>query len=196
MNGPASLFEWDIPVSLVLDDVSGPDVHTWSRTGSRLQVWFTHSLTETTIRLAGWLPRPTETVRFDVPLIHPRNADTAGTLRIAASEGLSLNPVSTTNLVETARPAAGGHEAHYTYGSQPYKAAFQVRVAAGTTDFRLHTDVAQREQKVFATTTIDAHIRRGELRSFTVLARNASGWTTHLSAPEKRARSRKDHADR
>jgi hypothetical protein len=182
-DGRVSLVEWDVPAVVTVADVHGPDLLSWSRTGSRLQAWLIHPVAETTVQVVGSVSRPTETARFDVPLIRPRAAETSGTLRVAAVDGLTLTPVVANNLVEKAQLAPGGREMEYTFGPQPFKAAFQVRFADGVTDYRLRTEAALRDRVVTATTTIEARVRRGELRSFVVSTRAAGGWGFRFDAP-------------
>jgi hypothetical protein len=177
-----ALVEWDVPSAVVITDVRGPEIHRWSRTGSRLQVWLTRPSGEATISVTGAIVRSTEGARFDVPFVRPRAVAVGGTLRVTAQEGLALTPVVATNLTEAAPPPPGGREWTYTTGPRGYRSAFLVRTATGTTDFQVHTEATVRAGRLAVTATIDARVRRAELRSFTVTARHVDGWQCRVAA--------------
>jgi hypothetical protein len=183
-GGRVSLVEWDVPTTVTVTEVHGPDVHAWSRAGKRLQVWLARPTAEAAVQWSGSVARPAGPGRFDVPLIRPRAVLTGGTLRVTARDGLALAPVLSTNLTETAPPSAGGREwAYAVAGPQPYKAAFRVRPAAGGADFRLNTEATVRDRRLVATTTVTAQVHGGELQSFTVTARRGAGWDFQIAAP-------------
>src|SRR5207249_4018572 len=49
------LAEADIPTEVTVASVQGADVRHWSRSGRRLQIWLTRSVSETALELQGWL---------------------------------------------------------------------------------------------------------------------------------------------
>jgi hypothetical protein len=55
-SGELGLVEWEVPPELGIFTVTGPQVRSWSRTGSRLQVWLKGLVGETTLQLTGWIP--------------------------------------------------------------------------------------------------------------------------------------------
>src|SRR5205807_2135246 len=99
---------------------------------SRLQVWLSRPAAEAVIHIAGFVNRPTQGGRFDVPPIRPRGTLT-GTVRASARDEVALVPIQTVNLSEAAPDDPGSREWRYTIdGPQPYRMAFDVQRAAGT----------------------------------------------------------------
>jgi hypothetical protein len=182
-GGRVSLVEWEVPAAVAVADVHGSEVHTWSRTGSRLQVWLRQPVAEAVVQWSGAVPRPADTGRFEVPAVRPLVATLSGTLRVAAREGWSLTPAQALRLEEHRPTGAGGREWVYSFAQPSYRAVFRVRPAAGATDFHLRTAAAVHDRRLVSTTTVEAQVRRGELRSLTIAARHGAGWEFQLDAP-------------
>lgn len=54
---------WSVPEALVVADVSGPDVRSWSRLGSAVEVWFERPKRNVRLELTGWIPRAPTAVK-------------------------------------------------------------------------------------------------------------------------------------
>ncbi len=182
-TGKVGLVECDLPVAVELADVAGPDVFAWTRSGTRVQAWLRRMVDSTEITLTGSLPRRAETARFEVASLRPVGATVTGTLRVAADDGLALTPVMAQQLEAVPNTGRGGHVWEYHFRQATARAAFQVRLAAGATDFRVDSSVAWREGRPEVTASVSARIRRGELRYFTVTAASADGWEVAVNAP-------------
>jgi hypothetical protein len=134
-GGHVALVEWSVPAAVTVSDVRGPDVHCWSRTGSRLQVWLAKPTAEATMQVIGFVTRPVPAGRFDVPTIRPRTASFGGALRLTAGDGLTLTPAESAHLKELPATGPDGRELSYTIGPEPpsgggvYRAAVDVRAA-------------------------------------------------------------------
>jgi hypothetical protein len=50
----APLLEWQVPASVTVVQVTGPDVRSWSRSGTHLQVWLQRSVERTELHVSGW----------------------------------------------------------------------------------------------------------------------------------------------
>src|SRR5262249_30095395 len=90
------MVEWDVPEGVAVSRVSGPEVRSWSRTGSHVQVWWMRSVAQTEIHLSGWWrparppsPRDNEFV-WELPRFGTPSAEEQTTLlRLTASTGLA-----------------------------------------------------------------------------------------------------------
>ena len=94
------LAEWDVPADIVLGEISGADVHGWTRTGNRVQVWFHQAVTKTILTWRGWSAgdRPVQQ-SWPIPSItclHASPVET--TLHIAPEPGWLVQAGPWTNL--------------------------------------------------------------------------------------------------
>lgn len=182
-DGALSLVEWDVPSPVEVVDVAGPDVLSWSASGSRMQIWLSRPVTETIINWFGTMGRSSEFGRFDVPRIRPHRGLALGSVRVRASQAIELSAIPNGIAKRAPMADSDGSEWVYSTGQMQQRVAFQVRPLAGFTDFRVHTQLASENEFVSARTEIQAEIRRGELWGFNLYARRVKGWQFQLELP-------------
>ena len=89
-----SLVEWDVPTSVQVTQVAGPNVHHWSRKEERLQVWLDRSRDSASLTVSGSLPQSPDATDFTLPALTLLTSQTQATVvRLIASSGLVLGPV-------------------------------------------------------------------------------------------------------
>ena len=181
-----SLVQWEIPGPLAVVEVSGQHVHHWTRSGGRIQVWLQRPVTETTLQLIGWLPRPPqEQSQFNLPPLRILDMEKQSTtVRVAAGDGLVLQPGKVSNLTLRADPTAAGREWTYDADQDGYRATFQTSPATASVDFKLLTFAEAQDREMRFTAQLHGTIRRGELRHLTVALRNWDGGDVTLDAPD------------
>jgi hypothetical protein len=133
-SGELGLVEWEVPPEIGIFTVGGPQVRSWSRTGSRLQVWLKGLVSETTLQLAGWMPLGEEKEdrgsRIEFRLLPLRLMATPSLttfVRIEADKDLALEPVSLTNLLPLPSSVISERERSYVADQGDYGGAFLVR---------------------------------------------------------------------
>lgn len=177
-----TLLEWDLPTNVTVKEVRGDDVGLWNRSGSRLQVWLKKPVAETAIAWVGSAPR-TRDGKFDLPLVRLLRASETSTVQVVAHAGLTLSPVDIQRFEAAKGSGLGGRLWEFRpIGANP-RAQFQVRDALGSTDFELRTVIDRVNAEFQATTTIEARIRRGTLRTLMLRADNTTDATFEISAP-------------
>jgi hypothetical protein len=181
-NVPLSFVEWEVPGGLALAEVSGPNVRSWTASGSRLLVWLQKPVNETTVQLSGWLPRPREGGRFDLPLVRVEGRSLATTLRVAG-DGLILKPGALSNLTFHPDPSGTSRDWNYSSDQDNYGGSFATVSAAPRAELRLLTFAEIRDQRLTFVTTLDAQVSRGELRHLVISVRNWEGKDLRLDAP-------------
>src|SRR5262249_14479292 len=147
-------------------------VRAWSQTGSRLQVWLSKPVAETSLLLSGSLPRGVkDSSRFDMPglRVEARKLDTA--VRVTADEGVALTPGTMTNLVQRTLPGTTSRDLLFSSDQDVYGGTFAAAASVNRADLRLLTFAEVRERELSFTSTLEAHVTRGELRHLTVSVR-------------------------
>ena len=130
--------EWDLPDSVVVTEVHGAGVRSWSRIGSRLQAWLAGvpSGGRASLVVTGWTARPTEDAidektPFSLPWLNLRGVSKQNTIvhvkprdgwRVFLGDAAGLRPLPSTDL-----PGAEWSG----FGSESVDAKFLVRPARG-----------------------------------------------------------------
>jgi hypothetical protein len=197
------MVEWEVPVQVRVASLSGPNVRSWSRTGSRVQVWLQRSLAgpavETVFELYGWLTpaRDQPIIPFRLPGLHIAAAAPQWTVvRVMADPGLALEASDLQNLwpVPDVRPSPADRA--YVSKEAVYGGTFAVLPAAADADVRILTLAEVDKANLTFTATLDFQVRQGELRTFTVRLRNWEGPDVRVEAARVAGRreQRKDLA--
>lgn len=133
-SDPLTLFEYLLPRGTQLESVQGSEIHHWSRTGDRLQIWLKKSLPELHLQIRGNVgisrSRGRDSFPFDVPRLRPLRASTlTTTLQLHAMDNLSLRLKQPFHL--DARPEMHSTDRLLTYRSrqQNYRGIFEVQQA-------------------------------------------------------------------
>lgn len=70
--------EWEVPPAITLERVSGPALHRWAHSGSRLQLWLREPQKQVALKVEGWLRSPSSlpaglggAIRWQLPVIRP-----------------------------------------------------------------------------------------------------------------------------
>src|SRR5260370_510083 len=110
-DGDRTVVEWEVSELVRVARVTGPHVRSWSRNGSRVQVWLERPVGATELPLAGWwlppagVPRLT---RFELPRLLPFAAAVTTRLRVTAAPGLTRGPGKLPTLVHPPAPHPSG----------------------------------------------------------------------------------------
>ncbi|HMC88832.1 MAG TPA: hypothetical protein VKI17_04760, partial [Gemmataceae bacterium] len=182
---PFALVEWEVPAEIIVTHIGGKDVRSWSRLGPRIQIWLQGGVTTTAVELAGWLPRPAgkRLEPFHLPHLFVTGADPHWTLlRIAPGTGLTLRPGDLQHLWPV--PALGRYSRQQLYLSRhaAYDGFFHVGAGEPVADVRMLTVGELVNHALSFSSTVDHHIRRGELDSLTLRLRNGEGAEVHFEA--------------
>ena len=101
--------EFDLPVGLMLQDVWAPNLAGWSRSGSRVQVWFTQPSADVIVRWAGQLPTaldgetvvelpaprwPSSVAKLAEPIVYRVRPAPGWMIQFLPVDGLSAKPSS------------------------------------------------------------------------------------------------------
>src|SRR5262249_54523978 len=57
-EGELMLVEFDLPKGLHLEEVLGQDLHSWSVTGQRVQIWLRPGIGRSALTWRAWMPAP------------------------------------------------------------------------------------------------------------------------------------------
>jgi hypothetical protein len=181
-----ALVEWELPAALQLIEVTGSQMHHWTRSGPRIQVWLQKPVSEITLQLTGWLPRsPKEQALFNLPALRVLDVHKqSSTVHVAVGDELLLNPGKLQNLVPRPELGAPGREWVYETEHDSYGAVIQTSPAVANVDFRLLTFAEVQDRELNLTATLQCNIRQGELRTLTITLRNWDGGEVTLTAPD------------
>jgi hypothetical protein len=200
-GGALVLAEWQVPAGVSLAEVRGRDVRQWTRTDSRVQVWFERPVAETTVQLTGWLPRPEQgpPARFDLPCLLLRTAQTQRTLvRLTAVDNQVLEPVHPQGVQPAPQSRTSEWERAYLAEHAQYGGTFQTRPARTQAEARVLTLAEVHDRNLSFVSTVEYRVREGELRKLIIHLRNWKGRAVQLEADQvaQRQEDRRDPADR
>jgi hypothetical protein len=187
-DGAPALVEWDVPETVTLTRLSGPDVASWSRTGTRIQVWLTHALgagdSGIELQATGWWLPPGgraagDGFTLDLPRLGFPAAQSQMTyVRLTASGGRAVNRVALHKLYafpDSHPAAAPDAERAYLSPHADYGGTFRVAPAAARAAVRVLTVAEVRDRALAFTATLDCRVPQGELHALTVRLRNWDG---------------------
>jgi hypothetical protein len=200
-GGALVLAEWQVPAGVSLAEVRGRDVRQWTRTDTRVQVWFERPVAETTVQLTGWLPRPEQgpPARFDLPCVLLRTAQTQTTLvRLTAVDNQVLEPVHPQGLQPAPQSRTSEWERAYVAEHAQYGGTFQTRPAHTDAEARVLTNAFVRDRNLTFVATVEYRVQKGELRKLIVHLRHWKGRAVQLEADQvaQRQEDRRDPDDR
>ncbi|HXG11796.1 MAG TPA: hypothetical protein VNK04_18720 [Gemmataceae bacterium] len=184
-----ALVEWDVPAAVeTITGVSGPDVHHWTRSGSRVQVWLRRSVGSTEVQLAGWMPlRPGPKggpTRFPLPAVRLVSVRAQRIfVRLTAGGDTALVAGELQNLWPLPDPRLSDQELSYIASQATYRGTFLVRPSETVADVKVLTFVEVRDRELAFVARVDYQVRQGELRRAAVRLRNWPG-EVRLEAPE------------
>ena len=188
------LIEWQIPSSVVLEEVSGPDVRHWSRAAAVLQVWLSGPQKKTNLKLAGWArnsqPLAGGKGRFDLPALMLKNQTSVTTsIRVTPLPGLTMQILNLQNLVRPGKDEAGAFSL-VTQKQPPanYGGSFLLAVAPAQPEVGILTVARIHNQAVDFTSHLDCRLPPGELNQLTVKVDRWSGDDINLEVLELAAR--------
>jgi hypothetical protein len=188
--------EWEIPVAVTVADVGGPDVRSWSRTGSRLQIWLQRSVAETTLELTGWTaPRSRQPgMPFTLPCLAFPTAAHTTRVRLVAEHGWALETKQLRNLEALSDPPPAEDDRSYVSKQAAYGGIFHLRPATTHVDVHTVSVVEVGDRRVAFRATLDYETSRRPTRSRTVRVRNWKGQELRLET-RPALRHRESHGD-
>src|SRR4029077_10404847 len=94
--------------NVVVSNVTGPHVRSWTRRDDVLQVWLTEGRRQARITLTGWVrnakPLDHKGGVFELPCIFCQEADASTEIDVRSSPGVRIEPGRLQNLVHTVDP--------------------------------------------------------------------------------------------
>jgi hypothetical protein len=169
-NGDLALLEWDVPLDLVITTVRGPDIQSWSKTGSRLQVWLRGSSLKAQVRMTGY--RSTTEGRFRLPSLPMLSAaSSTTTVRLTAVAGMALTSSELRGLYPLPDPRTGGHELGFITQRPRYGGIFRLVPTSASADARILTIAEVRDRQLTFVAHVDFQMR-GRDRRIVVELRN------------------------
>jgi hypothetical protein len=188
-DGDLAMVEWVVPELVTVARVTGPHVRSWSRNGSRVQVWLQRSVAATELQLAGWWQPPggvPRLTRFDLPRLLPVAAAVTTHLRLTAAAALTLEPVKVHNLWRPPdpHPAAAARELAWLTHKPDHGGEFLVRPDGGAVDVQVLTLAEIRDRQLAFTAHLSCQVRDSDLRTLTVALRHWEGDPVRLDGPE------------
>jgi hypothetical protein len=137
-QGEMSVLAWDVPAGVDITDIIGPQVRTWSRVGSQVQIWLKHSVRETALNLTGWLARQgAVSAPLALPCLRFPEAEPHSTyLRVSADMGLTLRSDGLHNLLPLPESSESPGATDFLIKGGPYAASFYVDQAPAKADAR------------------------------------------------------------
>jgi hypothetical protein len=163
-NVDLALVEWEVPLPVTVINVSGSHVTTWTRTGTRLQIWLDQPRKSTRIEWMGFTDRRSEMTRFDTPIVRLLNSTPGILLTLTPRPGWDLIPITVQQL--TAKPQESVRERVFQSDRNNYRLVADPRAAISTSEFRVLTAIHNREGHPMADITIEVRQRVGEIRGF------------------------------
>lgn len=185
-----AMIQWHVPPVVVLADVYGSHVHSWTRQGALVQVWLTQPHKETRITLSGWMQnasplRAGKTGAFALPAVSLRQpAPSATVVRLQPEQGLQMEPVK----IQQLRPLPTDEPRSLAYApaklpGDDYAAAFRIREVPAAPTYRSLTVSRLRNQRLLFATHLQVHLPPGGAPPLTVRLRHWPADDVHLEVP-------------
>jgi hypothetical protein len=183
-DGDLALLEWEVPTDVVIRAVSGPGIHSWSRTGPRVQAWLRNSGPSAEAHVTGY--RPTADGRFKLPCLPILSAAASSTtsLRLIASGGMTLTASEVRGLSPLPDPRTTGEELGYVSKRPRYGGSFRLVPASASADARILTITEVQERQLTFVAAVDYQPRQGEARTVVVELRNWEHGQAKLDVPD------------
>jgi hypothetical protein len=180
LNEDLVYLEWEAPAAETITSVSGPDIHHWTRSGARLQVWLQRTLAATEVQIAGRLPLQAgpkgEPTVLTVPPMRLTAVPSQRTyVRFQAAGDVTLAPAELHGLLPLPDPRASDQDLGYVAVQPAWKAVLAVRPAAVAADVKVLTLIEVRERQLVFVARVEYQVRQGELRRAAVRLRNWPG---------------------
>jgi hypothetical protein len=191
LGRPLSFVEWDVPAAVQDIDVTGPDVRSWSRKDTRVQVWLSRPVVQTDVRLSAWhtltamkgakLP-PDAVGRLRItPFAVVGSGESATQLHVSAEEGLALVAEASQNLAGL--PVLRQSDRELTYAAtQPNYAVDVVSLDRPVQAEAYLLAFAELREQEFTYSAL-LNIQAGEARNVTLRLYHASDQEVQLEAP-------------
>jgi hypothetical protein len=127
-----AFLEWQVPPDLHITQVRSPLVHSWSRTGSHLQIWLSKSITEARLELAGWESlTPKSREGFQLPVLAPRGIlAPRSSIRVAVPSGFIVKPVRLQKLRPINPTQPPGNDHTFVAEEADYQGEFVIQPAS------------------------------------------------------------------
>ena len=103
-------------------------------------------------------------------------------MHLTAGGGLAATPAGLRNLLPLPGQQPADAELSYTSKQPNYGGTFTLRPASASADARILTLIEVDQRQVKFTTTIDYHLKRGELRTVQIRLRDWEGEEVKLEA--------------
>src|SRR5262249_20105684 len=157
-------------------DVAGSQVHRWTRSGPRVQVWLTQPTAETVVQVTGWLPRAANAqAQFNLPAVRVADMKKQRTALQLTGEAVALTPRKPSGLTPRPEMSRPGRELSFETEQEGYGGVIQTSPAVASADFQMLTFAEVQERNLVFTAVLRGTVRQGELRNLTVTLRNWEG---------------------
>jgi hypothetical protein len=208
---PSGLLEWHVPADVTVVELRGPGVRSWSRAGSRVQVWLDRAAPPAaadkgaSLELIARKPLPIDAAAlgntgFVLPPVFLLGVATqTAAVTVQAADGWRVFPTNVAAFHPMLTADLPGFRWAGTTADPAARADFRLAPARGAADFDLVT-VAESDGRQFVfTTTIDVVPPPGkgpEPNSVVVEVRHAAGPAPHFDLPaEAKLREARPGAD-
>jgi hypothetical protein len=192
------LLQWEVPVGIHLDEVRAPNLRSWSRTGSRLQIWLDSAdqmpaEPGIVVQLTGWMPRPAvEAEQEKTPFVVPNMwlhglAEQTTQVHVATRDGWRLLPTEVREFSAAPDIDLPGYRWSGYPASADARAAFRLLPASGTGAANILTVVEANSRQLQLQSWLDLSVPAGEKlsapSSLTLEMRRGFGWNPQLELP-------------
>ncbi|MFL5327321.1 MAG: hypothetical protein ACJ8C4_00260 [Gemmataceae bacterium] len=164
---PRSMIEWEVPGNVTVQAVDCPGLVSWSRAGTRLQLWFADARKSATVVWQGTINRNNPEAPLELPSVRLIGATPGSIVEITSRPGWELTPTFS-QAVKQDPSSIPGWRWRYVCDKSYYKLAFQPWSTLSTTQYTVATQVSSGTTGPISITTVEAHIPKGEMTSFGV----------------------------
>ncbi|HLJ98123.1 MAG TPA: hypothetical protein VKU02_33495 [Gemmataceae bacterium] len=181
-----TLVEWEVPTPVLVTDVRGTEVRSWSRSGSRLQIWLQRALAETTLEWTGSLPRPVNQPRaaFELPCLAVVGATPQTTfLRILAEKGWAVHAEHLRNLGPLPESGHSDREQGFLSRQPSYAGVFRLHPLTAAADVRTLSLIEVRDRQIVFQAMLDYEIGPRKSRTVTIHLHGWKGQGVRLDVP-------------
>ncbi|MBV9125194.1 MAG: hypothetical protein JO112_17700, partial [Planctomycetes bacterium] len=181
------LVQWQVPAPITVADVTGPDLRSWSQSGTVVQAWLQHPLGETTLQWTGWqlLAAPGQTATaFSLSPLPMRSAGShTSYVHVTPGSGLALRAEGLKNLGPLPNAQASEREHSFVTDHEDYGGTFHLYPARTGAEIRVLTLAEVKDHALAVRGLVDLQVPRGELKNILLRCRNWKGDDLRLEAP-------------